>query len=119
MPWGSAINLVVPVPLHPIRLRERGYNQSLLLAREIARNISAPCRQLLKREKNTLIQAGLGRDARRQNVKGAFRLCGEVAAGTCILLVDDIMTTGATVGEAAMLLKKGGASAVYVAVAAR
>lgn len=115
---GFRPDLIVPVPLHRQRLRERGYNQSLLLARRLGklRGVPAPCR-LLARTRPTPPQQGLTAAARRANLRGAFALRGKVAGR--VLLVDDVLTTGATARECGRILKEGGASHVAVAVLGR
>lgn len=117
------IDAVVPMPLHIIRRFERGYNQAELIAREIAQALRKPVLDdLMKRERATNRQAKLSAAQRKSNVQGAFEVrSGRSAAveGKRLLLVDDVMTTGATLGAAARTLKKGGAKAIYGAVAAR
>ncbi|MEO8104630.1 MAG: ComF family protein [Betaproteobacteria bacterium] len=110
---------VVPLPLARKRLAERGFNQSALLASIAARElgIGYASRGLLK-VRDTSPQAGLDRDARLKNVRGAFD-CGESLAGMRIALVDDVMTTGATLSEAAKALKEAGATFVSAWVIAR
>lgn len=105
-------SLVIPVPLHPGRLKERGFNQSLLLARELSRLTGAPLDySTLKRTRDTGQQVGLDRDERRRNVRGAFALAGRASlAGADVLLVDDVYTTGATIAECASVLKRAGAT---------
>ena len=112
--------LVMPVPLHKKRLRARGFNQSLLLARQVAGIFSAPLSyDNLKRTRHTAEQVNLTRGQRAANVAGAFELerPGEVE-GTTVALVDDVYTTGATIKECAKVLKKAGA-AVYALTLAR
>jgi ComF family protein len=111
--------LVVPVPLHRRRLGERTYNQSLLLARELARQwrVAVPARLLL-RTRPTPPQQGLTAAQRRRNLKGAFALRRPLG-GERVLLVDDVLTTGATARECARMLLAGGAGEVAVAVLAR
>ena len=114
-------DVVAPVPLHKSRERERGFNQSLLLARTFSHLADLPLRPcLLARRRATQIQAGLSRRARRLNLAGAFSLLqkGEVT-GKSILLIDDVFTTGATVNECARLLKGNGAQRVNVLTLAR
>ncbi len=111
-------DLVLPVPLHPERLRKRGFNQSLLFARFLSPQKT--CAHLLKRLKNTRPQAELSEKERRKNVRGAFVLTEpEAVRKRKILLVDDVMTSGATVEECARLLKKAQAAEIVVAVWAR
>jgi len=112
-------DLVVPLPLHPSRLRARGFNQSLEIARPIARALGlALDPTLLARTRATPPQADLPLRERAGNVRGAFECAGDLA-GKRILLVDDVMTTGSTLREAARILQLHGAGAVTVAVAAR
>ncbi|RMF46375.1 MAG: ComF family protein [Deltaproteobacteria bacterium] len=112
-------DLVAPVPLHPGRLRERSFNQSALIARKLARilhsNIDA---RLLTRTRPTGPQPGLRAEQRRVNLRGAFTARKE-CCGYRVLLVDDVLTTGATVAEAARILKQAGAAEVQVAVLGR
>jgi ComF family protein len=113
--------VVVPVPLHWWRRWQRGYNQSETLARALARALGLPCVvRGLRRVRFTALQAGLSSSARRDNVRGAFEP-GRRAnfGGETVLLVDDVMTTGATAHEAARALKRAGATRVVVAVLAR
>jgi len=115
---GSA-DMVAPVPLHRKRLWRRRYNQSALLAREIARKagkIYTPA--LLSRKRNTAPQQGLTRRERKENVQSAFAVDGDVA-GKNVLLVDDVFTTGATLNECARALKSAGAARVDVLTIAR
>jgi ComF family protein len=111
-------DLVIPVPLHPSRLQERGYNQSELLAREIARGLRIPLGEsILVRHVNTPSQTGFGRTDRYLNLKKAFALTSkESIRGKNVLLVDDIFTTGATTAACSRVLKKGGADYVFVIV---
>ncbi|MBP7765840.1 MAG: ComF family protein [Deltaproteobacteria bacterium] len=112
---------VLPVPLHKKRLRERGFNQSLLLARALGRKYGiAVDFSLLKRRKFTLTQTGLTRQEREKNIKGAFETArpGQIADKN-LILVDDVYTTGATVNECARILKHSGAADVAVVTLAR
>lgn len=115
--------LIVPVPLHYRRLARRGYNQAGWLAEALAKRSGVPLRiDLLKRVRATPSQAGRSVRARRRNVAGAFALRrGKRAAlaGKRVLLVDDVLTTGATLNGCARILNQGGASAVDVLVLAR
>lgn len=107
--------VVVPLPLHPLREEERGYNQSLLLARAAALELGLACADnCLRRRHYEKSQTGLGRRARRANMQKAFHLDNsEGIKGKNILLVDDILTTGATLCAAASVLKVGGAREIY------
>lgn len=120
---------LVPIPLHPRRLRERGFNQSALLLRswvKIEAKVPAGLNErlvmpgLLERRKPTTPQTGLGRRERGANLKNAFRVPrGTTVAGFKVLLVDDVFTTGATANECARTLLKAGARSVDVFTLAR
>ena len=114
-------DLLVPVPLHPRRERERGFNQSRLLARRVGRAWGCPVREdVLVRAVATPSQTTLDGAARRANVRRAFRLRRpELVAGRHVLLVDDILTTGATVSECARCLEEAGPRSVGVLTVAR
>ncbi len=110
---------VVSIPLHPQRLRERGYNQSRLLAEEVCRYLNLPHQDILVRHKNTPPQAKLYRQERLSNIRGAFHCTTTLNSATSrILLIDDVLTTGATIKEAANTLICHGAESVYAAVVA-
>lgn len=112
-------NLIVPVPLHVKRLRQRTYNQSLLLARELGRTLDRPVADhLLKRVRNTPQQQGLSASERTRNLYEAF-VCQRNLVGERILLIDDVMTTGATAAACSRVLSAAGASEVRVAVVGR
>jgi ComF family protein len=113
-------DIVVPVPLHPSRLRSRGYNQSELLAREVARRLGSPCRpDLLRRTMNTPPQArSVDERERAARVAKAF-LASPAVRGQRILLVDDVATTGSTLNACAASLKRSGAEWVGSLVLAR
>ncbi len=114
------IDLLVPVPLHPRRLAERGYNQSALLAVHLARGLGASVVECLERSRATDAQAGLKADARRANVRGAFRYTGGVdLAGRRVGIVDDVCTTGATLEDCARALREGGCASAWGIVVAR
>jgi len=118
-PLSLSPDLILPVPLHVSRLRERTYNQSDLLARCLGKKIDVSVdSDLLVRSQKTPIQQGLDLEARRRNLRNAFRVTRPLR-GEKILLVDDVMTTGATARACALSLKRGGAGAVSVAVLAR
>lgn len=111
--------LIVPVPTHPQRLKQRGYNQALELARPIAKHLQTPLAvNLLQRRSATTAQPGLNARQRHDNLRNAFALREAVTAQK-ILLVDDVMTTTATARECSKVLLKGGASQIHVAVLAR
>lgn len=116
----SGIDVVIPVPLHPSRERERGFNQAEVLAKVLSRRHGIPLlKGLLVRIRPTPPQTG-GRQERMRNVRGAFQVRGpERLRGRSILLIDDVYTTGATVNECAKVLMKAGARAVSVYTLAR
>lgn len=105
--------MVVPVPLHPKRLAERGFNQAEILASKLGRPVSC----VLRRVRSTISQTGLHRMQRQANVRGAF-VCLQPLQGE-VLLVDDVATTGATLDECARILKLAGAKRVSGVVVAR
>lgn len=109
-------NLIVPVPLHPRRLRWRGFNQSVLLARQISRAYGVVMDPLvLVRIKETQPQTQLSEEERRRNVRGAFALNpAHPIDGKSVLLIDDVYTSGATVNECSRALLRGGAEKVTV-----
>jgi ComF family protein len=112
-------DLIVPVPLHLSRLQQRGYNQSLLLARQLGKRWQVPVApRLLVRNRPTPPQQGLSVAIRQQNLRGAFALTTPLQKER-VLLIDDVMTTGATVRECAKTLLCGGAAVVEVAVIGR
>jgi ComF family protein len=116
--------LVIPVPLHKSKERQRGFNQAELIARALLKHLPSAGWQLntmvLRRCRETISQTGLTRLQRSLNVRGAFelRLPDEIT-GRDILLVDDVFTTGTTVSECARVLRRGGAARVWVATVAR
>jgi ComF family protein len=113
------VDLVVPVPLHPTRLRQRGYNQAALLAREATRGRGLCLRfGVLRRRLATPPQVALDRRQRQANLRQAFR-AGRRAAGRRVLLVDDVLTTGATAAACAEALLQAGATSVSVLTLAR
>lgn len=115
------IDMIVPVPLHTERQAERGYNQSELLALEIGREAGIDvCGHILSRKKDTVSQTMLTGLQRAANVRGAFTLGdnNNLIRNKSILLVDDIVTTGATLNECSRELKQGGAALVYYIAAA-
>jgi len=120
--WSDAITvmapalptLFVPVPLHASRLRERGYNQASELLRPLVRSLQIPLAEsMLERTRSTPAQANLDAAARRRNLRGAFEfhasaLRGSAPAAVHVALVDDVMTTGATLRECARVLRRAG-----------
>ncbi len=114
----ATADVCLPVPLHRWRLARRRFNQAALLAQGLAREAGVAVRLgALRRVRQTPSQGGLSRQARRRNVRGAFRLDTKAAAeilGQTVLLVDDVYTTGATVAECSRVLRRAGARAVDV-----
>jgi ComF family protein len=108
---------VVPVPLHPSRLRERGFNQ----AADLARHVGGPVQHALRRHRTTGAQTGLPAARRRRNVRGAFALArgSEGLKGSVVVLIDDVSTTGATLDACAEVLKEAGVREVRALTAAR
>jgi ComF family protein len=115
----GAFDGLVPVPLHPSRLRERGYNQARLLAAEIGLVHRKPVLEPLKRCRATKPQWNLGRGERGRNVSGGIKAAPGSAKGLRLLLIDDVCTTGATLEECARALREGGAESVGAFVFAR
>jgi ComF family protein len=113
------MSAVVPVPLHKQRLLERGYDQSLLLAQVIGDELRLPVKQVLGRLRPTPSQTKLGHKDRWHNVQGAFSVPPEYRLSGRMLLVDDLLTTGATAHFAANALLTAGADEVYLAVIGR
>ncbi|MBA3065982.1 ComF family protein [bacterium] len=108
---GFSPEIIIPVPLHKSRKNERGYNQSALIAKSIARLLKIPfSASKLQRTRNTPSQRGLHPAERIKNVKGAFIVSGKVPQA--VLLIDDVATTGATINECAATLKSAGAKRV-------
>jgi ComF family protein len=106
-------DLVVPIPLGNQRLRERGYNQAALLARPFALALGLPYRpHALKRVRETRTQVGLSITQRQKNVEGAFKADPDIVTGKSVILVDDVMTTGATLDEAGRVLQQAGANRI-------
>lgn len=112
--YAGLVERVVPLPLHPERLRARGYNQAALLAAPLARELRVPCDVgVLQRVRPTAVQAGLTGAAREANVAGAFRARRRLRPGVRVLLVDDVRTSGATLRQGAAALRKAGAKEVF------
>jgi len=113
-------DVVVPVPLHAARLRQRGYNQAALLAREMARRVGLSVdERTLARQRATASQIKLDAGQRKENVHDAFRCIGSALAGKRVLLIDDVCTTGATLEACAIALYEGGARSVQALTLAR
>lgn len=115
----SRADFIVPIPLHSSRLRERGYNQSLLLAQEAASGSGITINDCLIRKKNTRSQTELDQIKRIKNINGAFTIKPKLnysIKDKRVILIDDVMTSGTTLAEAAKVLIENGASEVYGAV---
>lgn len=113
--------IIVPIPLHSSKLKARGYNHAKILADELSGRFSLASFELLKRVKKTSSQFGLTRKERRENLGGAFSLLPSILVSKYpnILIVDDILTTGATLSEAAKTLKNKGAKRVWAVILAQ
>ncbi len=106
----------LPVPIHPARFRERGYDQSEELARHLAKGLRIPClSRTVVRRKNTVPQNALGPEERKRNLAGAFAVRGNRRIPARVLLVDDIRTTGSTLAELERVVREHGARDVYAA----
>lgn len=112
----QTFDLIIPVPLHPKRLKERGFNQALLLVKELSRRTRIPyAKRILQKKLPTLPQVLLNGEAREKGVRGSFHIQHpEEIKRKRILLVDDVYTTGATVNECSRLLLKAGAEQIDV-----
>ena len=120
LPRDQRFDIVVPMPLHWRRRWQRGFNQSELLARVTARRSGIPMVNAVRRVRATESQAGLSNAQRRENVSGAFRVKdGGRVQGLRVLLIDDVMTTGATAAACAQALKRAGAKSVALLALAR
>jgi ComF family protein len=116
-PWGAGIGAIVPVPMRRLKLLfGRGYNPAELLAHRLGRELGRPVRRWLRQTRATPSQTSLTGAERKRNPRGAYR--ARRARGI-VLLVDDVLTTGATAGACAEALLEGGAAAVYLAVVGR
>src|SRR5213592_1360268 len=114
------LDIIVPVPLHPARQRERGFNQASLLAELLSAHTSIPSKPLLERIRYTTTQTALDRTERMENLHNAFRLRKNTNVRDLrVLLIDDVLTTGSTLNECARILKGAGAISVHAATAAR
>jgi ComF family protein len=121
LPLDESFDAVTPVPLHWRRRWQRGFNQSELLAREIARRRGVPVVAALRRVRPTRTQAALSNTERRRNVAAAFgcRRGAQTLPGRRVLLIDDVMTTGSTAAACARALKQAGAAKVVLLTLAR
>ena len=119
-PSDLALDAIVPVPLHRSRQRERGYNQATLLARELGHCLQLPViEDAVVRSRATAPQVDLGAQARRANVRNAFRCQGNDLAGHSVLLVDDVCTSGATLESTCLALQGAGVSSVWACTLVR
>ena len=117
---GRKFDVIIPVPLHASRQRERGFNQAKLIAQLLSVDSSIPAKPLLKRVRYTTTQTALDRAERMENLHNAFRLRKKADVRALrVLLVDDVLTTGSTLSECARVLKRAGALSVHAATAAR
>jgi ComF family protein len=120
LPRDGVLDAIVPMPLHWRRRLKRGFNQSELLAAEVARRTGIPMVKALKKRHHTAAQTGLSRAARRRNLRRVFGVSRPaLVRGRRLLLIDDVFTTGATANAAAAALKDGGAARVTVLTLAR
>lgn len=107
-------DVIIPIPMFDGKKRSRGYNQAEVFARELSGLLSVPVRDdILKRVKNTVPQKGLDRENRQKNMKNAFKIAESVVKFNCVLIVDDIYTTGATINEAAEAIRGSFGCSVY------
>ena len=117
---GRRFDIIMPVPLHATRLRERGFNQASLIAELLSARASIPSKEVLERIRYTTTQTALDRSERMENLHNAFRLRKNAdVRGLRVLLIDDVLTTGSTLSECARVLKRAGALSVHAATAAR
>ena len=117
---GRHFDVIIPVPLHPARERERGFNQAAVLAELISERMSIQSKPILKRIRYTITQTAFDRAERMENLRNAFRLRENMNVRSLrVLLIDDVLTTGSTLSECARVLKDAGALSVYAATAAR
>jgi ComF family protein len=120
LPRDHRFDVVVPMPLHWRREWQRGFNQSELLARAMARRCGISMVNAVRRTRSTATQAGLSNAKRRENVAGVFRVKkAHAIVGRRVVLIDDVMTTGATAGACALALKRAGAKSVALLALAR
>jgi len=113
--------ILIPIPLHPKRLRKRGYNHSELLAEGLSKKLDLRVLEILERKKDTKSQFGLNLKERKKNIADSFKILPNIPITQYpnVLLVDDILTTGSTLLEAARILKKNGVKKVWGLTLAR
>ena len=111
--------ILVPIPLHKDRFKIRGYNHAEILSIELSKKLNLPTLSLLKRTKKTKSQFGLTREQRKENLKNAFSFSSSSTTPESVFLVDDILTTGSTLIEAASVLKRNGIKSVFGLTLAR
>jgi competence protein ComFC len=117
---GRKFDIIIPVPLHPARQRERGFNQAEVLGRMLSADSGLPMNKALRRVRYTTTQTAFDRAERMENLRDAFRLRKNAdVRGLSVLLVDDVLTTGSTLSECARVLKRDGAAFVHAVTAAR
>ena len=116
--WG--VELLIPIPLHPLKRAKRGFNQSYFIAKGISQKLKIPIgNRIVRRAKSTETQTGLSLYKRKENMRGAFKIKnGRQINSLKILLVDDVITTGATLNECAKVLLRQGAKEIYAVSAA-
>ncbi|MCR5507234.1 MAG: ComF family protein [Lachnospiraceae bacterium] len=108
---------LIPVPIHKSRLKERGYDQAVLIAERLGKKLDIPVRNdVLARSAKTRVQKELGAGERQNNLKKALKICSDVVKLKNVILIDDIYTTGSTMDAAASVLKDAGAGGIYFAV---
>jgi ComF family protein len=113
------LDIIIPIPLHSYRLKSRGFNQAEILADIFSSRLNIPVdKEFLRKIKNTRDQKILNHDDREDNIRGAFKIFGNSGAGRNILLVDDVVTTGATMREARKVIRQAGGNVLLAAVVA-
>ncbi len=116
---GHLPEVIIPVPIHPLRLMKRGFNQSALIAKTISKELNIPIDlKSCHRIRNTLQQTGFNKKQRRKNIRNAFSVNGNFSAKH-VAILDDVVTTGSTVNEMARVLQKAGAETIEVWACAR